>query len=122
MIDKLRNRSALVLIAATVLLAAIWNVAGSTNVKFEQDRWKNWVEIEAELSLRWDMVEDLQENHKLIGMTRSEVTDLLGQPNVDDGTEVSYYLGMARKGINTGHLKLTFGDEQFVSEVSVWDG
>lgn len=59
MIDKLKNRSALVLIAGTVLLAAIWNVTGSTNVKFEQDKWKNWVETEAELSLRWDMVENL---------------------------------------------------------------
>lgn len=122
MIDKLKNRSALVLIAGTVLLAAIWNVTGSTNVKFEQDRWKNWVETEAELSLRWDMVENLQKNHELIGMTRSEVRDLLGQPNVGDAAEISYYLGMARKGINTGHLKLTFGDDQLVSEVSVWDG
>lgn len=55
-------------------------------------------------------------------MTRSEVRDLLGQPNVGDAAEISYYLGMARKGINTGHLKLTFGDDQLVSEVSVWDG
>ena len=72
-------------------------------------------------SLRWDMVRSLRRKHDLLGMTKSQITELLGMPDGMTDETFSYYLGMARKGINTGHLRLTFGDDQAVTDVLVWD-
>lgn len=112
----------LVIIATVALVTLMWNIIGSNNVKFDQDRWKNWIDSEAELSLRWDMMEDVQKHHKMIGMTRSEVIDLLGQPTSEATAELSYYLGMARNGINIGRLTLNLNESNVVTSVNVWDG
>jgi hypothetical protein len=75
---------------------------------FDSERWKNWKETEAEMSLRWNMISDLEENYELKGMTPTEVVDLLGEPDSKNSFEWTYYLGMAGHGIDTGTLSLTF--------------
>ena len=62
---------------------------------------------ENEITLRWDMTHDLQEDHVLNGMTEEEIIELLGQPE-SKKIEWTYDLGMARRGIDTGTLSLTF--------------
>ena len=116
------GRRTIFLIAAVTFLFLAWLVSNQRGEKFEAEKWKSWKETEFSLSLRWDMVSDLQRNYGLLGMSKSQVFDLLGPPDTVGDSEHSYYLGMARKGINTGQLKITFGDDQAVSEVSVWDG
>jgi hypothetical protein len=54
------------------------------------------------------MVDDLQNDYKLDGMTEEEVIKLLGEPESKSKGEWEYYLGMARRGIDTGTLSLTF--------------
>ena len=63
---------------------------------------------ENEITLRWDMTHDLQEDHVLNGMTEEEIIELLGQPESKSKIEWTYDLGMARRGIDTGTLSLTF--------------
>jgi hypothetical protein len=75
---------------------------------FDSEKWKNWRETEAEMSLRWDMVSDLQDKHQLDGMTENEIIELLGEPRRKSSIEWTYHLGMARQGIDTGTLRLTF--------------
>ncbi|NNE86136.1 MAG: outer membrane protein assembly factor BamE [Alphaproteobacteria bacterium] len=116
------GRRTIFLITIVTLLVLAWFISNQSGKKFEADKWKSWKETEFSLSMRWDMVGDLQRNHSLYGMSKSQVLDLLGPPDTVFGSEHSYYLGMARKGINTGQLRITFGDDQVVSEVSVWDG
>jgi hypothetical protein len=75
---------------------------------FDSEKWKNWTMTEDEWTLRWDMTHDLQESHELNGMTEEQVIELLGQPGSQSKIEWTYDLGMARRGINTGTLNLTF--------------
>jgi hypothetical protein len=75
---------------------------------FDSGKWKNWEMAEDTMSLRWDMVDDLQNDYKLDGMTEEEVIKLLGEPESKSKGEWEYYLGMARRGIDTGTLSLTF--------------
>jgi hypothetical protein len=75
---------------------------------FDSDKWKNWTMTEDEMTLRWDMVDDLQDDYELDGMTEEEIIELLGEPGSKSIIEWTYDLGMARRGIDTGTLSLTF--------------
>lgn len=59
------------------------------------------------MSLRWNMVSDLEDKYELEGMTTSQIVELLGEPDNKSRTEWAYYLGMAGRGIDTGTLSLT---------------
>lgn len=78
---------------------------------FDSRKWKNWEETEATLFLRWDMRNDLIENHKLKGLSHKEIIDLLGEPEKEFKNQFRYNLGPARKGINYGTLILEFKNE-----------
>lgn len=60
------------------------------------------------MTLRWDMVYNLQDKHELDGMTEQEIIELLGEPGSKSIVEWTYHLGMARHGIDTGTLSLIF--------------
>ena len=75
---------------------------------FDSEKWKKWEMTEDEMTLRWDMVDDLQDGYKLDGMTEQEIIELLGEPGAKSKVEWTYDLGMARHGIDTGTLSLTF--------------
>ncbi|MFV0431706.1 MAG: hypothetical protein ACK5MD_09400 [Flavobacteriales bacterium] len=93
-----------------------------THEKFDSDKWKNWTESESELSLRWDMMNSLRNNHKLTGKSRTEIIELLGKPDSETNTDFRYYLGMSKRGINTGSLTIKFNKNGIVTDFSVWDG
>lgn len=75
---------------------------------FDSDKWKNWEMTEDTMTLRWDMMDDLQDDYELDGMTEEEIIKLLGEPGSKSVIEWTYDLGMARRGIDTGTLSLTF--------------
>ncbi len=73
---------------------------------FNSEIWKTWEETEMNACLRWDMTHSLTTNYELIGMTTQEIIVLLGTPSDQSDSNMSYYLGMARHGIDTGSLIL----------------
>jgi len=77
---------------------------------FDSNKWKNWEMTEGTMTLRWDMVDDLLDDYELDGMTEEEIIKLLGEPGSKSVIEWTYDLGMARRGIDTGTLSLTFED------------
>lgn len=79
-----------------------------SRIDFDSDKWKNWTMTEDEMTLRWDMVHDLDQEHELDGMTEEQIIKLLGHPESKSEIEWTYDLGMARSGIDTGTLSLTF--------------
>lgn len=80
---------------------------------FNSERWKNWEESVDTASLRWNMVDDLKKSHKLIGLTTTEVQNLLGKADrINRNGEWSYNLGMAGHGIDTGTLTITFKSDK----------
>jgi len=85
------------------------------NTSFDSEQWKNWKESESAPSLRWDMISDLEERHALKGMNKSQIIELLGKPESKNSKEFIYYLGYARKGIDTGSLTIFFQNESVIS-------
>lgn len=90
-----------------------------THEKFSSDKWKNWEETESEWSLRWDMMNSLRNNYELNGMTKDEIIELLGEPESQHQNEFSYYLGMAKRGIDIGTLTIKFNEEGKVTNYNV---
>lgn len=86
---------------------------------FDSERWKNWEETEAEWSLRWDMMNSLRNNHNLKGKTTEEIINLLGEPESKTDKEFSYYLGMAKRGIDIGTLTILFDETGKVTKFKV---
>ena len=87
----------------------------SNRTTFDSEKWKSWKESENEMSLRWNMIADLEDDYKLKGMTDKEIIDLLGEPGTKSNIEWTYYLGMAGHGIDTGTLSLTFENNKVKS-------
>lgn len=77
-------------------------------VHFDSDSWKNWKETEAEMTLRWDMMNSLRKDYELKGMTKIEVIDLLGNPSINNDSIFYFNLGPSKRGINYGYLKMKF--------------
>lgn len=75
---------------------------------FDSVKWKEWAESETEMTLRWDMMDDLEQDYKLKGMTEQQIIELLGEPDTKSRNEWTYNLGMARRWIDTGTLSLIF--------------
>ena len=91
--------------------------------KFNSELWKTAnLNAEENMTLRWDMMNDLRNKHKLVGMTKSEIIGLLGDPSDTASSEFRYYLGYSKTGINTGTLIVTFNDKNIVAEIRVWQG
>src|SRR5690606_31025469 len=90
-----------------ILVLAPYLTNWANRGEFDSARWKNWKETEAEMSLRLNMVSDLEDKYELEGMTTGEIVELLGEPDSKSRVEWAYYLGMAGHGIDTGTLSLT---------------
>jgi len=79
--------------------------------KFESQKWKTAnMNSEENWSLRWDMMNDLRNDYKLIGMSKNEIIKLLGEPDNKSKSfsQFRYSLGYAHFGIDTGTLIIEF--------------
>ena len=106
----------LILIILTGIL-----IGCSSGTEFNSQKWKNWQESEVDLTLRWDMSEDLVKDYDLIGMSTDQIIDLLGEPESKNEKEFRYYLGSSRQGINTGSLILKV-DKDTVTDYKILQG
>lgn len=93
-----------------------------THEKFDSEKWKNWTESEADISMRWDMMNSLRNNYELKGKTKVEIIELLGKPSRGNNLTFTYDLGPSKRGINYGHLKLTFNKSGIVTDFKVGEG
>ena len=112
----------IVLIIVSVISVGYFLTNDKGEIEFNSEKWKNWSESEAEMSMRWNMIESLCENHKLNGKTKKEIIKLLGEPQIKTNSEFYYHLGMSGFGINTGTLYLEFNKQNKVVKIDVWDG
>lgn len=104
-----------------IILVLALSILSCSQTKFDSEKWKNWTETESTMTLRWDMRKDLIKKHKLVDLTTSEITALLGEPEKKSETEFRYYLGMARHGIDTGSLILTIENGKVI-DYKIWHG
>ena len=75
---------------------------------FESNKWKEWVESEQNLNVRWQMIGSLTFKQKLKGMNKAEIKSLLGEPTIENVNNWSYNLGPTGIGINYGLLRVQF--------------
>lgn len=104
-----------------ILVVAIYISNRLTEPYFESERWKNWTESESKISLRWDMMCSLRENHELKGMTKTKIIELLGEPDSESNLNFECYLGYSKRGINTGHLDIKFDEYGIATNYVVTD-
>lgn len=102
-------------------LVLICSCSNRTDIKFDSNTWKNWIETESTMTLRWDMHKDLIKQHKLKGLSIFEIINLLGEPEKKTENEFRYYLGMARHGIDTGTLILMIENGKVI-DYKIWHG
>ncbi|RZJ47895.1 MAG: hypothetical protein EOO44_21820 [Flavobacterium sp.] len=92
--------------------------------EFNSEKWKKAnLNLEENMTLRWDMMNSLRNNYTLIGMSKSDIINLLGKPDDSFSTvkDFRYYLGYTKNGINTGSLTVKF-ENGIVTEIDVWQG
>ncbi len=68
------------------------------------------------MNKRYEMVEDVQHSHRLVGLTQNEVTVLLGEPNYKGEEFWQYYIGMTPRliPIDGDALSLQFSNGKVV--------
>ena len=111
------------LIVVILILSAFLLRGKIPHEKFNSELWKTAnLNSEENMTLRWDMMNDLRNKYKLVGMTKKEIIELLGDPGDTASSEFRYYLGYSKTGINTGSLIITFNDKNIVKEIRVWQG
>jgi hypothetical protein len=108
---------------ATLLLCGISLRGKITHEKFDSAKWKNSdLNLEENWSLRWDMMNSLRNDYNLVGKTKNEIINLLGDSREKSKTEMVYGLGYTGNGINAGVLTISFNQKGIVTEVSVREG
>lgn len=113
----------LTLLIAVLIVSAVLLQGKIPHEKFNSELWKTAnLNSEENMSLRWDMMNDLRNKRKLVGMNKKEIIDLLGDPGDTASSELRYYIGYSKTGINTGTLIIKFNDKNIVTEIRVWQG
>lgn len=72
---------------------------------FNQEQWFKDKEI------RYEYADDLVDNNKLIGQTKAQIIELLGEPDYETETTITYYIGFSPKhfiGIDPDWLEIVF--------------
>jgi len=106
----------------TVILTVV-SCGKISHEKFDSEKWKTSdLNAEENWNLRWDMMNDLRNKHKLVGLTKNEALKLLGKPDSENNYEMNYYLGFSGRGINTGRLTLILDKNGIVKNIKVWQG
>ncbi|SNR68307.1 hypothetical protein SAMN06269173_10599 [Hymenobacter mucosus] len=78
--------------------------------EFQKDKWTS------DINKRYEMVEDVQHSHRLVGLTQNEVTVLLSEPNYKGEEFWQYYIGMTPRliPIDGDALSLQFSNGKVV--------
>ena len=108
----------LVIISALLLLRGKF-----THEKFNSEKWKNADQnLEENWSTRWNMMNSLRNENKLIGDSYAEIIEILGNPDSENDNELNYSLGYSGNGINTGNLTLFIDKNKKVIKIKVREG
>ncbi len=87
----------------------VFIISGCQDLDFNSLKWKNADNYQSNWALRWDMSNDLIENHQVVGKDTSQIFNLLGKSKVfySNGIgRIEYSLGPC-EAMNNGVLILT---------------
>ena len=106
-----------------ILMIAFSLRARISGEKFNSQKWKSSdLNAEENWTLRWNMMNSLRNNYKIIGKSESEIINLLGKPIDNNNSELTYSLGYTGTGINTGLLTIILNSKRIVTDIKVRQG
>lgn len=89
---------------------------------FDSETWQNTDFTSSDnLMTRWEMIDDLLDNHLKKGLTQVEVIHLLGKPEIKPRGVFHYILGHSKNDKGTGALILEFNELGILADFYVWD-
>lgn len=74
---------------------------------FDKEKWAD------NLEKRYEYADDLVDNDKLIGLTKKEIKEMLGEPEYENEKTMTYYIGFSPRhlfGIDPDYLEIDFED------------
>ena len=72
---------------------------------FDKEKWT------ANIEKRYEYADDLVDSDMLIGLTKTEIKELLGKPEYENENSMTYYIGFSPRhlfGIDPDYLEITF--------------
>lgn len=78
---------------------------------FDQQVWARAAHDSDRCDTRGEMIDSLLKKHVQIGMEKSKLVALLGQPDNDHGGEISYYLGFCQTFVDPDTLDFYFDNQ-----------
>ncbi len=125
-------RTQRILCGALLLIASAFGVGllfysftvGIESIPFDKAQWTNRERIAQAPYIRLQMIHALLTQHPLTGMSREQVSDLLGEPESTDyfsDYDLVYWLGLERGfiRIDSEWLVIKLDDEQRVSTYQI---
>ncbi len=108
----------------TILFVSMLTLSGCDyRTKFNEEEWK--FEGDGFTPYRQDMLSDLVMNHRLVGLTYSELITLLGPtPPGDEGGIVSYQVSIHYAGIDPDYgvyLRFTYTRDSVITSCKIDD-
>ncbi|MEI9909371.1 MAG: hypothetical protein WDO71_06735 [Bacteroidota bacterium] len=114
-------RNSYVILLGMLLMA---NGCGSKKaIKFEQKKWNETINRSSPSPNRERMLNDLLENHKLVGLTCNELISLLGDPNWNDSASLTYKIVVDFRGdidpVYTKSLEFYFSKDSVITAFDI---
>ena len=92
-------------------------------MKFDKIKWKEKTDPAFPSPYRDKMLKDLLANQKLVGLKYTQLTDLLGEPNFNDSSSLSYKIivdyGYGIDPVYTKDLDFTFSKDSVIISFKV---
>ncbi len=119
----MKNFQKILILIFSILILGFTLRGKISGQKFISEKWRNSnLNSEENWNLRWSMMNNLRNNYELVGRKKYEIIKLLGNPEMDNRNELTYYLGYTGMGINTGTLIIYVDSNNIVTDLKVHQG
>ena len=103
------------------LMVVVSNWSCNQSMDFDSAKWK--MKEDTEYPYRNKMAGDLTKNHKLVGLRYNQVIELLGIPQYEDSSRISYLVfedyGSDIDPIHTKYLNLALTKDSIVTSFKI---
>ena len=110
--------SIVTLISAVVVSAVVWRQQDN----FNSVKWKNEKGNLSSYNSRYRMEYSLQQWHLKIGMSKSDVDELLGTPDGIYPSSLEYILGQAPYGVDIDTMVIEFNRNSQIQRIYIRSG
>lgn len=119
MILKMKIKITKLRLLIVLMVVLIWSC--NQSMDFDSAKWKMKEDIE--YPYRNKMLSDLTKNHKLIGLSYKQAIELLGIPQYEDSSRISYEVlqdyGSDIDPVHTKYLNLALSKDSIITSFKI---